>query len=183
MQISGALRRLVTVTRKLTSKGNARINPCKELAHYWSKVGNYLLSPLSCFVHFAHCGEAFQGEPGGDTHPLPLARSGSAARRGTHTCTLAHARSHPSLGGAWAVPAHVLFSKNRGWLGAETPKQEAVWGKRAERGGRRLPSLGRWPHTAPSKTQDRARPLGTRSLQSGKRQMRTSQTKLKKRIH
>lgn len=124
VQISRALGKLVTVTPKLTSKGHVRINQCKERGHYQSKVGNYLLSFLSCSSMVPTAVKLYAGTER-QTHTPPRARTHAqalAARRvehaHTHALTLARApRRCPVL-----FPARLLFSESPGWLVAETPR-------------------------------------------------------------
>lgn len=98
VQISGALGRLVTVTPKLTSRGNVSTNQSTELAHYRGKVGSYLLSSLSRVFHFAHCGEAFRGDRAADAHlrRLHAHAQALAASHGTQACTHSSTHTHPS---------------------------------------------------------------------------------------
>lgn len=122
MQISGALRRLVTVTPKLTSKGHVRINQCKERAHYQSKVGNYLLSLLSC-ASMVPTAVRLSAATERQTHTPSRARAHAqapAAKRGehahVHALTPALAPAHAPQRRPVLFPAHLLFSKSPSWL-------------------------------------------------------------------
>lgn len=103
MQISGALRRLVTVTPKPTSRGTMRTNQPAELAHRQGKVGSRSLSSLSC------------------ASILPTAVRGSAGlQRQTHTLPTPSHTPGPWLPSEARTRAYVHTHKNTGMQYAHT---------------------------------------------------------------
>lgn len=160
MQISGALGRLVTVTPKLTSKGHVRINQCKERAHYQSKVGNYLLSFLSC-SSMVPTAVRLSAETERQTHTPPRARAHAQAPAAGVASTRTRTRSRlpAHCGGAPFCFLHVYCS----------PRAQAGWWLRPR--GKRLCGVERgragWPHGAPQKPRTKSPQLRSRRRTSG----------------